>query len=164
MSADRDKIPNDAVDESGAPVTVRHADIRRLLAYWREKRGAGNFPKRADIDPIDLRFMLDRIGLVEAHEGDIWRFRIRVAGSWWRGQYGFEPTGLWLDQWPNPEQRQLVLATYRSLMELRKPLVFLRNHWVDDRKLEYEAALLPMSEDGERISMILAGIALDEGK
>ncbi len=164
MIADRDKNPNCAVDESGAPATVRHPDIQRLLAYWREKCGARDFPGRSEIDPIDLRFMLERIGLVEVHDGDTQRFRIRVAGSWWRGQYGFEPTGLWLEDWPNPEQRQLVLATYRSLMALRQPMIFMRDHWVDDRKLDYEAALLPMSEDGARISMILAGIALHDGR
>jgi hypothetical protein len=164
MSADRDKIPDGAVDESGNPVTARHRDIQRLLAYWREKRGARDFPRRADIDPIDLRFMLDRIALVEVHAGDTWRYRIRVAGSWWRGQYGFEPTGLWLEDWPNIEQRELVLVTYRSLMEQRRPLVFLRDHWVDDRRLDYEAALLPISEDGVTISMIMAGIALDSGR
>jgi hypothetical protein len=163
MNTERHKMPNGAVDERGAPVTARHPDIQRLLAYWCGKSGERNFPKRGDIDPIDLRFMLDRVALVEVHEGDTRRFRIRVAGSWWRGQYGFEPTGLWLEDWPNPEQRQLVLATYRSLMDLRQPMIFMRNHWVDDRKLEYEAALLPMSEDGVRISMIMAGIALHDG-
>jgi len=164
MNADRNSMPNGAVDESGAPVIARQLDIQRLLAYWREKCGARNFPRRSDIDPIDLRFMLDRIGLVEVHEGDMRRFRIRVAGSWWRGQYGFEPTGLWLEDWPNPEQRRLVLATYRSVMELRQPMIFMRDHWVDDRKLDYEAALLPMSGDHGRISMILAGIALHDSR
>jgi hypothetical protein len=43
-------------------------------------------------------------------------------------------------------------------------MIFMRNRWVDDRKLNYEAALLPMSEDGARISMILAAIALHDSR
>ena len=41
----------------------RHRDLLRLIDYWRGKRGARNFPRRADIDAVDLGFMLDRITL-----------------------------------------------------------------------------------------------------
>jgi hypothetical protein len=33
-----------------------------------------------------------------------------------------------------------------------------RDAWVDDKKLGYEILLLPLSEDGTRISMIVTGI------
>ena len=44
-------------------VDPRHKDLRRLLDYWRRKRNGRAFPRRADIDPLDLGFMLGRIAL-----------------------------------------------------------------------------------------------------
>lgn len=148
----------EGVDESGAPVPARTLDIRRLLAYWHDQRGARRFPSRNDIDPVDLRFMLDRIALVEVHDQAGRRFRLRLVGSWWSQKYGFEPTGWWLEDWPNPEQQKLTLASYERLLMLRQPVILNRNEWIDGTLLSYEAALLPLSENDERISMIVAGI------
>lgn len=158
VAIDRDKTLSGAVDENGVLSSPQSPDLQRLLAYWHERRGERDFPRRADIDPIDLRFMLERIALVEVHEGSKRRYRLRVVGSWWAKKHGFESTGLWLEDWPNPEQLTLVLASYEALIKLRQPLILIRDHWVDERKLSYEAALLPLSEDGVQISMIMAGI------
>ena len=147
-----------AVDEDGQPIAAQDSDLQRLLSYWARKCAGRQFPMRADIDPVDLRFMLERIALVEVHSGAEQRFRIRVAGSWWARRYGFEPTGIWLQDWPNPEQRKLVLASYKRLMALRRPLLLQRDHWVDEKRLCYEAALLPLAEDEREISMVLVGI------
>ena len=145
-----------AVDEEGTPVPARTPDLRRLLAYWDEKRGARRFPGRADIDPIDLRFMLDRIALIEVHDQGR-RFKLRVVGSWWSRKFGFEPTGIWLEDWPNPEQMQLTLKSYEKLLVLRRPVLLHRDEWVEGTMLSYEAILLPLSDDDDRISMIVAG-------
>jgi hypothetical protein len=148
----------EAVDEVGAPVLARTPDLRRLLAYWNEKRGTRRFPGRADIDPVDLRFMLDRIALIEVHDQAGRRFRLRLVGSWWSRKFDFEPTGTWLEDWPNPEQMKLTLASYEKLLVLRRPVILRRDEWIDGTQLSYEAALLPLSDDGDQISMIVAGI------
>lgn len=158
MGTNCEKLLVRAVNELGSPVSVQSPDLHKLLTYWHEKRAGRTFPTRADIDPIDIRFMLDRIALVEVHEGAGRRYRLRVVGSWWTRKYGFEPTGIWLEDWPNPEQLKLVLASYEALMVQRRPLILTRDHWIDERMLSYEAVLLPLSEDGEQISMIVAGI------
>lgn len=153
-----EKTPYVAVDERGVPVSVLDSDLQRLLVYWRERRAERGFPRRADIDPLDLGFMLERIALVEVHEGARRRYRLRVVGSWWVRKYGFEPTGIWLEDWPKPEQLKLVLESYEALVALRQPVILKRDHWIDEQLLNYEAALLPLSEDGVQISMIVAGI------
>ena len=106
--------------------------------------------------------MLERIALIEVHDGPRRRYRLRLVGSWWAQKYGFEPTGIWLDEWPNPDQLKLVLATYERLIALRRPLVLVRDHWIDEKLLNYEAALLPLSEDDAQITMIVAGIGQDQ--
>jgi hypothetical protein len=148
----------EGVDEVGAPVLARTPDLQRLLTYWHEKRGGRSFPARADIDPLDLGFMLDRIALVEVHDQVTRRFRLRLVGTWWTRKYDFEPTGSWLEDWPSTAQKNLTLASYEKLLVLRRPLILQRNEWLDGATLYYEAALLPLSDDGARISMILAGI------
>jgi hypothetical protein len=149
--------------ETGQPDTApTHPDLVRLLQYWQGKRGTRTFPRRADIDPLDLGFMLPRIALTEVHEPDVnadpRRYRLRLVGSWWAGLVGFESTGIWLDDWPHANQRKLTADTYEAVIAARRPLCALRNAWVDDKRLEYEILLLPLSEDAARISMIVTGI------
>jgi len=135
----------------------RHPDLKRLLDYWLGKRDGRVFPRRADIDPLDLGFMLERIALTEVHE-DPRRYRLRIAGSWWAQVAGFELTGTWLDEWPQANLGKLSADTYEALIAARRPLCAVRDAWVDQKKLGYEILLLPLSEDGERISMIMTGI------
>lgn len=170
VGIDGDEIHDGAVDLDGAPVPVRHPDLRRLLAYWYGKRDGREFPRRADLDPLDFWFMLERVALTEIHngsgqgedgkiqDGDKRRYRLRLVGSWWTQLHGFEPTGLWLEDWPNPGQLQLTTAAYGVVIGRRRPVLASRDAWVDEQKLRYEIMLLPLSEDGTRISMIMTGI------
>ncbi|MEZ5832519.1 MAG: PAS domain-containing protein [Dongiaceae bacterium] len=135
----------------------RHPDLLRLIEYWRSKRGTRRFPSRADLDPLDLGFMLGRIALTEVHE-EPRRYRLRLVGSWWAALVGFESTGMWLEDWPNANQRKLTAETYETLIAARRPLCAQRDAWVDDQKLDYEILLLPLSDDDSRISMIVTGI------
>jgi hypothetical protein len=148
---------NDATGRTEAPESP---DLRRLLAYWQRRRGEKPFPGRGDIDPVDFRFMLDRIALTEVH-GDPRRYRLRLVGGFWHRLVGFEATGMWLDDWPHANQRQITVAFYEAMIAGRAPRFTRRNALVDDQVLSYEIMLLPLSEDGSRISMIMTGIGQD---
>ena len=145
---------NDAGRNSHEP---RHPDLLRLLDYWRTKRGARDFPRRADFDPVDFGFMLERIALTEVHD-DPRRYRLRVVGSWWAQLSGVELTGSWVEDWSQANLRKLTTDTYEAVIADRAPLCARRDAWIDEKRLSYEILLLPFSEDGERISMILTGI------
>jgi hypothetical protein len=145
----------------GSEALPKSADLRRLLAYWHEHRGARAFPRRADVDPVDFRFMLDRVALTEVHESDGGaprRYRLRVVGSYWYRLLGFEATGIWMHDWPRANQRKLTEDFYAALIEGRRPRFAERDAIVDEQLLHYEIMLLPLSEDGSRISMIMTGI------
>jgi hypothetical protein len=148
---------HDMNDAGRSNVEPRHPDLLRLLDYWRVKRGARSFPRRADIDAIDLGFMLARIALTEVHEGPR-RYRLRVVGSWWAQLSGFELTGTWVDDWTQAKLRKLTVDTYEAVIASRAPLCAARDAWVDEKRLSYEILLLPLSEDDVRISMIMTGI------
>jgi hypothetical protein len=135
----------------------RHPDLLRLLDYWRARRGGRSFPRRADLDPLDFSFMLERIALTEVHDGER-RYRLRVVGSWWAQLTGKELTGAWLDDLPGVNLQKLTSDAYEAVIAARAPLCARRDAWIDDKRLSYEILLLPLSEDGQRISMIMTGI------
>jgi len=142
---------------TGLPEMPASGDLRRLLAYWHKQRGNRAFPARSDIDPVDLRFMLERIALTEVHE-EPRRYRLRLVGGYWHRLIGFEATGMWMEDWPHAGQKAITVAFYEALIEGRAPRFTRRDSIVDDRVLSYEIMLLPISEDGTRISMIMTGI------
>jgi hypothetical protein len=148
----------------GSEALPRSADLKRLLAYWQERSGPREFPRRADIDPSDFRFMLERIALTEVHDGPAdqgRRYRLRLVGSYWYRMIGFEATGFWMENWPHPGQRKLTEDFYAAMIEGRQPRFARRDMILDDQLLHYEIMLLPLSEDGSRISMIMTGIGPD---
>lgn len=135
----------------------RHPDLQRLLAYWRGQCGSRPFPRRSDIDPLDFSFMLERIALTEIHESPR-RYRLRVVGSWWQRTAGKELTGTWIEDLPGVNQRRISIEAYERMIAARRPTVTVRDAWVDEIQLSYEIMHLPLSEDGERISMIMTAI------
>ena len=171
-------------------IAPTHPDLLRLLDYWHRKRGSRAFPRRADIDPLDLGFMLPRIALTEVHEGeahdDLRRYRLRVVVSWWAALVGFESIGMWLDDWPHANQRELTADTYEQIIaaapalrrarrlgrrqeaELRDPApaaLRRRHSHLDDRdgdraKLASYLLLLPFLSS--RLALRLAGMT-EEG-
>lgn len=134
-----------------------HPDLLRLLGYWRDRCGSRAFPRRGDIDPVDFSFMLDRIALTEIHDNPR-RYRLRVVGSWWHRTSGKELTGTWIEDLPGVNQRRISIEAYERMLEARRPVVTVRDAWVDERKLSYEIMHLPLSEDGAEISMIITAI------
>jgi hypothetical protein len=157
-------MPGNAINHAdGRDALPKNADLRRLLAYWVERSGARPFPRRVDIDPVDFRFMLDRVALTEVHDapGQERRYRLRVVGSYWYRLLGFEATGIWMHEWPRANQRKLTEDFYAALIDGRRPRFAERDAIVDDQLLHYEIMLLPLSEDGSRISMIMTAIGPD---
>lgn len=107
--------------------------------------------------------MLERVALTEIHESPR-RYRLRVVGSWWANLFGFESTGMWMEDWPHANQRQISVDAYEALIAARRPRWTRRDAWVDTRKLSYEIMHLPLSEDGARISMIMTAIGPGENR
>lgn len=167
-----------AIDAAtGLPRLPDHGDLQRLLAYWADRCGSRQFPRRADIDPVDLAFMLNRIGLTEVYESDPRSdqerlasekpaipssggrfYRFRLVGSWWRDITGYELTGAWSDQLPNPRMTDITVSFYEMMIAGRRPHFTSRDAWIEERRLNYQILILPLSEDGHRISMIMTGI------
>jgi hypothetical protein len=131
--------------------------IRRLHGYWQHQhqhRG-GRLPRRGDISPDQIKDLLPNIMIVEV-ERDPMRFRYRLVGTRVVEYNGVEFTGRYLGEIGWPEEQDLI-ASYTKVAESGQPCFgLLAWQLVTGAVGRCEFARLPLSEDGELVSQILA--------
>ena len=145
---------------SDRDLVFRSAKLQRVYDYWKEKRGARRLPARRDLDPLDLTFALGDILLVDVLYDPL-RFRFRLDGTNLVQRYGVDMTGKLLDDYPDPEMRALIDASYRDVVARAAPVVRYRDLLIDNRVFVYEVAILPMTVSGDRVEMLLSCIDFD---
>lgn len=138
---------------------IEHESLRRLYAYWDGKRAGRRFPSRADIDPLDLGFVLGNLSLIDVLHEPL-RFRVRVQGTLSVSRLGYDLTGRFADEIPDPEYRQVVLETYTALVREARPMRDVRQQMLDSKTHRYEIIWLPLSDDGATINMLMACVAV----
>ena len=136
--------------------------LRRLYEYWDGRRAGREMPARADIDPLDLRFILGQLILVDVLPGEPRRFRIRLHGSELVLRAGYELTGKMLDELPTTEFRRLAQRSFTTAAETRQPFHSIRDRILDSKAKRYEALMLPLSRDGDGVDMLLIGLRYDD--
>jgi len=134
---------------------VRHPRIHALCRYWLERRGAREFPARSDLDPLDMKALLGNIVLADVHRAPL-RFMYRLHGSLLVQRDGYDMTGKWLSEHPEPEYRERIRASWTRMVEAREPVLSLRDIVVDGRTRCYEAVILPLASDGATIDKLIS--------
>lgn len=136
---------------------VRDPDLRWLYEYWRERCGESAAPRRDQIDPADMIPMLGRISLVDTAE-DLDGYCVRLFGTTLCCEFGEERTGLSFSRIRRFEHFDEVMARYLEVARTVRP------HYDHVRTVSglrsyrgYSRLLLPLSEDGNSVSMILTG-------
>lgn len=128
-----------------------------LYAYWDALRGRGLPPRRADIDPLDMRAFLPHVFLTETAD-HIDDFRFRLYGTAVVEGFGEDRTGRRFEQHAYIENVHEVNAGYLFVRDNGRPH-YLPNrvvsHWLDYRG--YSRLLLPLFGDGDRVEMIIGG-------
>lgn len=76
---------------------VKHKVLRRLVAYWLDKRAQRTMPSRHDIDPVEIPWALSWIWLCDVEPEDR-RFRVRLAGEQINAFWGRNIGGRYLDE------------------------------------------------------------------
>jgi hypothetical protein len=133
---------------------IRDPALRRLYLYWTEKRGGRSLPRREDIDPLDLRFLLGWINLVDVLREPL-RFRFRVHGTMLVSYTGCDMTGKFLDEHPNPDHRAFLAKTWGESVEKGRPVHHLHDRVLNEQPQFYESIRLPIASDGETVDMLL---------
>ncbi|WP_439817758.1 PAS domain-containing protein [Zavarzinia sp. CC-PAN008] len=135
-----------------------HPILGRLFAYWALKRGLRAMPSRADIDPVEIPYALGYICLADVIAGPPRRFRFRLDGTVQTRFFGFDMTGWYLDEFPDPEYRETALATFGEACDRAAPMYRDRNMERDGRTWRYQALYLPLGADGRTVDMLMVTI------
>ena len=140
------------------PDRLRRA-MRELHDYWHLARDGRCMPGRRDIDPVTLpRRLPPDLLLIDVLAGPP-RFRIRLMGTGIVAVLGEDWTGRFVDEIDSLSET--VSAQYLETVTKATPTLH-GNDYISidpriglERRLEYERLLLPLSEDGETVSMLL---------
>jgi hypothetical protein len=140
---------------------IVHPSLQRLYQYWSEKRGGRSMPSRADIDPLDIRYAIGNVILIDVIDGTPLQFRIRLHGTKLAEHVRFDLTGKMLDEMPQAEFRELTRQSFTKVATTKKPLHAHRDRILDDRLRRYETIVLPLSSDDDRVDVILCALFYD---
>ncbi len=135
---------------------IGHAGLRRLYQYWLDKRGDRPMPAPRDIDPLDLRFIVGNLVLIDVGEEPS-TYTVRLHGSNLAHELGVDMTGRNADSYPFPEFAKFVRDRFDRVVATRRPRREFYERFVDDRKRRLEAIVLPLSTDGHRVDRLLVG-------
>jgi hypothetical protein len=137
---------------------VLDARLLRLLQDWQAWRGTRSLPARSDFQPEELHYLLGHVFLLDivaAPEGP--RFRYRVFGSAVTMYRGFDLTGQFLDQHPDPDFASRVHGAYLQSMLARQPLwATVDGFTLHGLSANFEGLILPLASDGETPDMMLS--------
>jgi hypothetical protein len=137
------------------PALLEAAGMGRLYEVWRQSAGAGAMPRRADIDILELSSYIGELSLLEVVEGGA-DFRYRVLSEGAAKLLGRDYTGRLLSEVArDADRRERLIQRYRRVVTTKVPW-YARTPAVADMPVVYtERLVLPLSEDGASVSMIL---------
>ena len=131
--------------------------LRRLLAYWLEKRGDRLFPAKAEIDPVEFPYILGYVTLVDV-ERDPRRYRFRLDGSILVSLSGTDYTGRYLDELPGAEYVAFIVATYDRVVDSGEPFRYRKNELLDQQLFSEETLILPLGDNPPKVDMLVVAV------
>lgn len=126
-----------------------------LFEHWKTLRGERSMPQRSDFDPINVPRLLSTICLVEVINGGS-DYYYRVAGSRLEDMTGQKMQNRLFSEITHVEARASMTATCEACVQSAAPVV-IKNQLREPGRdhLSITAIILPLSEDGETVNMIL---------
>lgn len=141
-----------------SPDVVKSVRQRWMLTYWTRIRGEQPLPAWANLDEAELDSCFDDLSIIDVlpHNGTH-IFRIRNHGKNVGAMFADECAGKLLADTLPDATRAATLETYEYATGARMP-VFTTSEVNDaqGRVVLYERLLLPFSENGKRVTRILA--------
>lgn len=134
--------------------------LKRLLAYWEDKRGGKEMPTRADIDPAGIgKDLLPWVALTEIVDGGA-RFRFRLCGTGLAELAGLDLTGRYVDEL-NPSQAyaDYIIGLYRTAVMRRRP-IYSRTSYAGSSaspQRQTERLICPLGDGLGAVTMCISG-------
>lgn len=134
---------------------VASSAIVALQDYWQRLHRDRRLPAKRDIDPAEIKPLLPYLVIAEIHWEPL-RVRYRLVGTEAARFAGADYTGQWLHETGWGEAIAEIETNFRRVAESGRPLFGAdRILWVDDKWKHYEWAMLPLSDDGTRVTHCL---------
>jgi hypothetical protein len=162
--------PAEAFDPFHFEIVTAHRSplLVELAAYWRRKHQAERLPRRADIDPTDIKAHLPLLFMVDVLENGGTNgereYRYRLVGTELVQINGRDSTGKTFTQVYGEDDRQLTRMRHvvGSTVDTARPVLIAGEmFWRPDRAFRpVEALLLPLSADGKTVDVVMGEIAV----
>jgi hypothetical protein len=138
-------------------IHIANSQLQQVYDYWNQKRGTRIAPSRAEIQPEELPPMaLPNLYIIEVANGPPRRFRYRLIGTAISREYGSDPTGRYVDEIDLDSVAREIISELECVTDTANPSASIW-HYVkrDGRDLRYEHIVLPLSENGKDVNMLL---------
>ncbi|HWK47135.1 MAG TPA: PAS domain-containing protein [Stellaceae bacterium] len=129
--------------------------------YWRSKCAGREMPRRADIDPTEIRGLLPHLMLLDIDASG--RPKYRLIGTEVEQRIGYAVTGRYVDEIVPEKYGQYLRGLYDKLLSTRRPIFSNSVYGPSNSAVTPEFYLLrtsrymaPLSSDGTVIDMVLA--------
>lgn len=131
--------------------------LQALYDFWDEKRAGRVMPARADFDPLELKPWMGHLSLVETLDGgNDFLFRVHGTVLAWR-LVGEDLTGRRLMELPY-DWKEVWREEYRRVVRTRAPYAVTRKASAMKDHVGIRKLILPLSDDGETVDMLLYGV------
>ena len=138
-----------------APSGMERRLSLRILSYWREIRGEENFPAYASINSDDITDMWPFCAIlkVTGHEQDP---LITHCGDNLQNLQGEDVSGQPLSAAPKDSLIANGLSYFQRVLDKRVPITYGNSYSCESGEtVFYRSAILPLSDDGEKIDYLL---------
>ncbi|MDB5407215.1 MAG: hypothetical protein JWL84_2127 [Rhodospirillales bacterium] len=140
-------------------IEIESPTLRRLYADWDARRRGRKLPARPDFDPLELKYILGNLSLVDV-QYDPLRFRYRLHATNVAQRLGYELTGKPLAANPDVATREIIETHFQAVVASRIPQAIVHRFFTPEgRAVNHEALVLPLSRDGIRIDMLMSAVA-----
>lgn len=134
--------------------------LQRLYRDWRSRLHGRAMPARRDFDVLDLKYVLGDLNLIDVEHAPL-RFRFRVHSTNAVRWVGTDLTGKTIEDYPDPDYRKMAREHCTAVVETRLPQRIFRDRFpLNYELLRWEAVILPLSDDGSLVNMLMVGFNL----
>lgn len=130
--------------------------LRNGYIYWARKAGGRMAPRRSDIDPAEIPYLLPYVRLVDVLGSG--RFRYRLVGTEASRHHTTNPTGRYVDEVLSPPAGPRVVALYHECVRERRPIYVEQEYVLPNGTGLYRLSKVlftPLSEDQVTVSQVL---------
>ena len=161
-------LPAHSFDPFHYEVVAAHRapQLNALVSYWETKHVGERLPRRADIDPVEIKMHLPRLFMIDVLDGGpdgVSEYRYRLIGTDLVARYGRDSTGKTFAQVHGGDDRQLAATrqVVAGAVAARRPVrIAGQMFWRPDRAFRpIEGVFLPLSSDGETVDVVMGEIA-----